>query len=60
MNALEKVDAAARLLIYLLCIDTNADKATYKVEGFRHIKRDIVYGDYELTIRRISRPKEKS
>lgn len=52
MNALEKVDGAAKLLVYLLCIDTNADKATYTIEGFHDKKNNIKYGDFEIVIKR--------
>lgn len=55
MNALEKVDAAVKLLIFLLCIDTNANTATYTVEGFKNYKTGQKYGDYVLTIKRVSK-----
>lgn len=51
MNALEKVDGAAKLLVWLLCIDTNATKATYKLTGLRH--KEKLLGDYEITIKKI-------
>ena len=50
MNALEKIDGAAKLLVYLLCIDTNATKATYTIEAFHDRKSGIQYGDYEIVI----------
>lgn len=53
MNALEKVDAAVKLLIYLMCIDTNADKATYTMQGFKNNKTGEQYGSYKLTIEKI-------
>lgn len=59
MSALEKVDGAAKLLVYLLCIDTNATKATYTIEGFHDRKSGIVYGDYEIVVRK-TEPKKES
>lgn len=53
MNALEKVDAAVKLLIFLMCIDTNATTATYTIEGLKNNKTGKQYGSYKLTIEKI-------
>lgn len=49
--ALETVDGAAKILIHFLCLDTNATKAEYSIEGLTY--KGEPKGSWNVTVEKL-------
>lgn len=52
MTEQEKLYSIAAWLIKNLCIETNAEVATYTLEGFHNKQTGEKYGDWEIVVRK--------
>lgn len=58
MNEVEKLYAMAIWFVKTLCIDTNATRATYTLDGFRDREgKDL--GDWEIVVRKKKKVSKK-
>ena len=54
METQDKIYQIAIWLVKTLCLDTNADKATYTLKDFRH-KDGWDLGDWQITVKKITK-----